>query len=68
MYFISKDKTCLSSMFFPKNIPSLKKCLFHPFINNFPYSPLGVLVGNTNGSLLKGGNCAAVREFKDTSL
>lgn len=66
MYFISKGKICLSSILFPKNFPSLKKWLFHPFINNFPHSPLGVLVGNENGSLLKGGNCIAVREFKDT--
>lgn len=66
-YFISKDKICWSSIFFPENFPSSKKWLFHPFNNNFPHSPLGVLVGNENGLLLKGGNSAALREFKDTS-
>lgn len=64
MYSISKDKICWSSIFFPKNFPSLKKWLFHPFNNNFPHSPLGVLVGNENGLLLKGGNGAALREFR----
>jgi len=52
--------------FVPKELSFLKEMLFHPFINNFPHSPLGVLVGNENSSLLKGGNCIAVREFKGT--
>lgn len=66
-YILSaKTKHVWVPIFPPKNFPSLKKWLFHPFINNLPHSPLGVLVGNENGSLLKGGNCTAVREFKDT--
>lgn len=45
MYFISTDKICLSSVLFPENFPALQKWIFHLFINNLPYSRLGVLLG-----------------------
>lgn len=51
--------------FLPKELSFLKE-MAHPFASNFPHSSLGVLVGNENGSLPKGGNCTAVKEFKDT--